>query len=398
MTTGFCKPFLLPAGMIVVAIATHADAAELKFKKHHIDPTFISEGVAVGDVNRDGMPDILAGPYWYQAPSFNRHEIRKPGTYKAAGGYSKSFMNAAVDVNHDGWIDHVVVGFPGEPALWYENPKGKAGHWTERPFADSACNETPIFTDLTGDNVKEMLFAVTTPGEPKALGKMAWFAPPTATGATWSTHIISKDKSPGTHKFSHGLGVGDINGDGRKDVIITDGWWEAPDDRTRTDWTFHAEKLGPACANMHPYDVDGDGDADIVSSSAHNFGIWWHEQTKSENGRRQWRQHLISDRFSQTHALEMADMNGDGVMDFVTGKRYFAHNGHDPGGTEPAVLYWIELTRIDGWPRWTLHKIDDDSGIGTQLLVHDLNGDGRLDIIVSNKKGTFFHEQLAGGE
>ncbi|MCH7548688.1 MAG: sigma-54-dependent Fis family transcriptional regulator, partial [Candidatus Krumholzibacteriota bacterium] len=125
--------------------------AELRFKKHHIDKTFLSEGVAIGDVNHDGKLDIMAGPVWYEAPSFTRrHEIRKPGQYDPAKGYSHSFMNVALDVNHDGWIDQIIVDFPGHPVRWYENPQNSAGPWKVHPVAPSGCNETPLFKDLTG--------------------------------------------------------------------------------------------------------------------------------------------------------------------------------------------------------------------------------------------------------
>ena len=380
---------------VLLGLTVSARAAELRFKKHHIDKTFLSEGVAIGDVNHDGKLDIMAGPVWYEAPSFTeRHEIRKPGQYDGTKGYSHSFMNVALDVNHDGWIDQIIVDFPGDPVRWYENPQNSAGPWKVHPVAPSGCNETPLFTDLTGDGIKEMVFAFTTPGDPKPLGRMAWFEPPSSAGGSWTTHPISKDKSVGTFKYSHGLGVGDINGDGRNDVIIVDGWWEGPHDRTQGNWTFHEAPFGPAAADMYAYDVDADGDNDVISSSAHSYGIWWYEQSRGSDGRVSWKQHLIQKEFSQTHALHLVDLNGDGLKDLVTGKRWYAHQGKDPGGKEPAVLYWFELQRRNGKPTWTRHLIDDDSGIGTQFIVDDLNGDGRLDIIVSNKKGTFFHEQL----
>ena len=141
---------------------------------------------------------------------------------------------------------------------------------------------------------------------------------------------------------------------------------------------------------MHVFDFDGDGDADVLSSAAHKLGMWWHEQTKEG-----WQTHEISKDFSQTHALVHVDLNGDNLPDFVTGKRYWAHgpNGDvNPG--DPAVLYWFELSRKDGKPVWTPHKIDDDSGVGTQFQVTDVTGDGKLDIAIANKKGVFLFEQV----
>ena len=139
-------------------------------------------------------------------------------------------------------------------------------------------------------------------------------------------------------------------------------------------------------------DVNGDGKKDLISASAHHYGIWWHEKIKDENGKEIWDHHLIFNRFSQSHGLAMADINGDGHPDLITGKRYFAHNGRDPGAFDPAVLYWFEF--IPGkTPSWIPHLIDDNSGVGLQVVVQDINGEGFLILLVCNKKGLFFFEQ-----
>ena len=364
-----------------------ASAKEVRFKKVVVDKTFRSEGVAVGDINRDGQLDIFAGDVWYAAPDWKMHEVRPVGQYDGSKGYSQTFINFAQDVNGDGWVDSIIIGYPGGPCLWYENPKNKPGHWKQRVVAKSACNETPLFVDLLGNGQPVLLFAV------RPEGLMAWFSVPDDLTGLWDVHIIAGPNAPGTIKYSHGLGVGDINGDGRNDVLITEGWWEAPKDRTQSNWRFHPAELGPKCANMLVYDVDGDSDSDIITSSAHDYGIWWFEQLGESNGS-QFKQHLIFKEFSQTHAIILVDVDGDGDEDFVTGKRYFAHNGKDPGGHEPAVLYWFELARQNGKVEFIPHKIDDNSGVGTQFEVTDLNADGRPDIVTSNKKGVHVFLQL----
>ncbi len=139
---------------------------------------------------------------------------------------------------------------------------------------------------------------------------------------------------------------------------------------------------------MYAYDFDGDGDNDVLSTSAHKYGIWWHEQL-SEG----WKTHEIDMSFSQTHSVCLADINGDGLQDFVTGKRWWSHANREPGADMPAVVCWFELARKEGKPVWTKHQIDHDSGVGTQFEVADLNGDGLLDIVTSNKKGTQFFQQ-----
>jgi len=366
---------------LVAIAASTAQAKDITFRKIVVDTTFRSEGVGLGDVNRDGKLDVLAGEVWYAAPDWQMHEILPPGKYDPAKGYSQTFANFTCDVNRDGWIDSVITTMMGEPSRWYENPKGKSGHWKRHVGTRSACNETPLFADLLGDGKPVALWGV----QPE--GYVAWFSLPEDASKQWDMHIIAGPKAPGSEKFSHGLGVGDINGDGRNDVLVREGWWEAPEDRTQPHWKFHKANLGPPCADLIVYDVDGDGDSDVITSSAHQYGMWWFEQEQGADGT-DFQQHVITEDFSQVHALRLADINADGIQDVVTGKRYFAHNGNDPGSSEPAVVYWFEIRRPEkGKVQFIRHLIDDDSGIGTQFEVADIDGDGRLDVASANKKG-----------
>jgi hypothetical protein len=183
-----------------------------------------------------------------------------------------------------------------------------------------------------------------------------------------------------------------MNADGRKDVIITKGWWESPVDIMNGKWKFHPSDIGDDCSQIYAMDVKGNGNPDLISASAHNYGIWWHEKTNDEKGNVTWQHHVIFKGFSQSHGLGFADINGDGYPDLITGKRYFAHNGKDPGAYEPAVLYWFEFKPGKN-PSWIPHQIDDNSGVGLQVVTQDINRDGLVDIVVCNKKGLFFFEQ-----
>ena len=365
------------------------EGRNVSFKKHTLTKDFISEGVTFGDVNRDGQMDILAGAYWFEAPNWKRHEISKADTFSVNNGYSNSFLNFSMDVNQDGWIDLIRVDFPGKAAVWYENPGNqKVGYWTKHSVYPSVGNESPAFVDVDGDGRKDLLC-----NDPEKK-QIIWIRAPDKGSTEWHSYVISEGANiPGTSKFAHGLGFGDINGDGRPDVFVKDGWWEAPVDPKQPYWTFHQANLGPDCSQMYVLDVDGNGVADIISASTHNYGIWWHEQDKDDQGNTVWKKHEISKAFSQSHGLAISDINGDGYPDLVTGKRYFAHNGHDPGAHEPAVLYWFEF-KPGKKTAWIPHKIDDDSGVGLQVIVQDMNNDQLADIIVANKKGVFYFEQV----
>ena len=102
----------------------------------------------------------------------------------------------------------------------------------------------------------------------------------------------------------------------------------------------------------------------------------------------------IATNIADASSVRAADMDGDGLQDFVTGKRWWAHSGNDPGGDQPAVFYWFRLTRENGKPVWTPHLFDRNSGPGTQFEVADVNGDGLLDVITSNKKGVHLFRQV----
>ncbi len=141
---------------------------------------------------------------------------------------------------------------------------------------------------------------------------------------------------------------------------------------------------------MEVYDVNGDGLNDVITSSAHKTGIWWFEQKKGANGQQEFVQHEIDRSISQTHSLMLADINGDGKMDLVTGKRYWAHGPTgDENPSAPPVVVWFELQRTKGEVSWVKHEIDNDSGVGTQFTIADMNGDKRPDVITSNKKGVY---------
>lgn len=376
-------PFSLFVLLGMISVKSTPDA-EVKFEKQVLTTDFVSEGVAVGDVNGDGLMDVMAGGYWFEAPDWKRHEITPPQKFDPKKDYSNSFLNFSMDVDQDGWIDLIRIGFPGAEVVWYKNPGEKGGHWEEFLIHDHQGNESPAFADINGDGRMDII--CNDPNKKEII----WLEAPSEKGDTeWKKHVISgKEGIPGTHQFTHGLGVGDVNLDGRPDVMIRQGWWEAPEDPAEEEWEFHPVDWGEDCSQMYLFDVNGDSYPDVISASAHNYGIWWHEQKPQSDGSIQWIRHLIDRSFSQSHSLMLADINGDGHPDLITGKRYYAHNGGDPGAEEPAVLNWYEY--VPGVsPSWIRHEIDDDSGSGLNLVVEDMNGDGKPDIVTSNKKGVF---------
>ena len=361
---------------------------EGSFRKTKLTGHFISEGVAVADLNRDGKTDIVAGYYWFEAPAWTRHELAPSRVFDPRKEYSNSFLNLGMDVNLDGWEDVVIIDFPGKAAFWFENPQNKAGEWPKHYIADSVgvSNESPGFVDMDGDGRLDILC-----GDP-AKKQIIWLKAPVKKGGTrWQRFPLSKENVPGTENFSHGIGYGDVDKDGIDDVVVREGWFKGRRDNKSGNWDFYPANLGEPCSHMQVLDVNGDGKNDVVSASAHALGIWWHEQLKTTDGKVDFKTHLISNTTAQTHSSIMADLNGDGKKEYITGKRFLAHHGRDPGDSDPAILLYFEITPGKE-PYFKEHMIDNDSGAGLNITVHDMNGDRRPDIVIANKNGVFLFE------
>lgn len=367
------------------------------------------EAGTMGDFNHDGKMDVAAGMWWWEGPAFTlKHAF---GSRDTKGLYSYDF-------NGDGWTDLISYSDQGGEGYIYINPK-TTDLWQETKVLERTDGENPDFLDVTGDGKPEAFVY-----QNRMLGyyQADWNNPL----QPWKFVSISPYLKPKI-KWCHGYGFGDINKDGRPDILESDGWWENPL-QAKPVWTFHPYQFGIrngimyfpfedfvlyGNAHMFAYDVNNDGRVDVVSSvDAHGWGLAWFEQldTKLPDGSPDFKRHYIINTrkefeagtypaaISQMHAILMRDVNEDGLLDIVTGKRKWAH-GHQEVGTDPnrvyndpepaaaGVIYWFELKRSGSAVSYIPHLVDSTSGIGTQFQMLDLNNDGHLDIVQSNPDG-----------
>lgn len=338
------------------------------------------EGIATMDMNGDGRPDILSGSYWYENPGpaggeWKRHQFRTVGTH---GEFVSDCGEWIFDVNHDGAPDVVTAGWIANGLWWYENPKKPGAMWERHLIADSFDTEGGAYGDINGDGKPDLALAHYNHSG------IEWAD---FSGAEPKVHHVG-----GKEQDGHGIGIADVNGDGKPDLLTPNGWLENVD-ADHDKWEWHPDwKMDDAGFPILGYDVNHDGKMDIIYGQGHSYGLYWLEQ-QGDRSHPTWVKHVIDESYSQIHALLLADIDGDGQMELITGKRYRGHEGHDPGSYDPIVVYYYKISPKGEFTRYAI-SVNGTAGAGTQFIAEDLDGDGDIDLATAGKTGVHFFENL----
>jgi hypothetical protein len=385
-----------------------AEKTSPNFRVQRLSEFYYGYSAAVADINRDGNLDVISGPYYYLGPTFTVGRQYYAGvSYNPTSEYPlASMVNLAYDWTGDGWPD--VLNMSGNAGngtgTLFVNPKGEFRRWDSHVVLQPVGNEETLFKDIDGDGRPEIIHA----GDNRLRYSKPDPANPTG---PWVTTTISEE-GPWGRNVAHGMGIGDINGDGRADYVTAYGWWEQPPAGNTSLWTWHPVQLarwgtsqgGAGGAEMGIYDVNGDKLNDVVTAlEGHGFGLGWYEQKRDASGRITFVLHTIMDSaldqnaggvwFTQPHAVTFADINQDGILDMVTGKRHHSHFQYtDPDNWGMPVVYVYRVVRnpkAPGGAQFVPELVHNRSGVGSHLGIGDLNKDGTPDIVTSGASGTF---------
>jgi FG-GAP-like repeat len=361
--------------------------ARLPWVRHVIASGFANQSTVPGDFTGRGRMDVISGDI------DNDHKIQlfaapdwKPTLLRSG---IRVIQSLGLDLDGDGDLDYIGAQYRPGLIFWLERPDNPLQQpWTYHlidDFEKGGVNGVHglALADLDGDGRPELV-AASGWTDGRFPDSIAWFRIPKdpRTAQRWERFILADRDAPG---YNHYLAVGDVNGDGRIDVASAAksgpsgnwfAWWEQPADPT-APWKKHLIAANQAGAtNIKIADLNGDGKVDFLASRGHGAGVVWFEAPN-------WTPHEINSTYLGPHGLAVGDIDGDGDIDFAVCSK------------DSGILAWFEN---DGRGHFTEHRIHEDQSTYEVRLV-DMNGDGALDILVAGQasRNVVWYENRLGG-
>jgi hypothetical protein len=395
--------FPLALGLVTGGVLVSSADARTTWKKHDINAESPFEAVGAADFDGDGQIDIFSGDSWYKAPTWERKKVREV-PLNSGGNYHMDFGDMPMDVNGDGYTDLVTCSYFGRTVGWVQHPGADATQpWVQHDFDKAGPAEACHLIDINGDGRLDLL--------PSLNNAVVWFdLVQQKPEVKWEKRMV------GTEGVGHGVGVGDINSDGRLDIIVPKGWWEQPKDAIKDPWMFHADfKLGGTGILILGRDVDGDKLTDVVWGMGHNYGLFWIRQLKNKDGSRGWgEKQEIDAKLPEVHTLVWADVDGNGTPALITGKRVYGHEV-EPGDLDAPIVAAYRFNRKSkAWVKDVIFQGEaaknaptekkdrnalkdfarGSAGTGLYIEVRDIDKDGDLDLVCPGKSGLYLFENL----
>jgi hypothetical protein len=254
---------------------------------------------------------------------------------RALDGGGGAISTVSSDLNNDGKLEFISTASSDSP-----DPHFRIHEWNGSTFtaydvlspSAVAARQTRFGGDLSasdidGDGFRDIV--VPESGNAAGTGKVSWFKNPGSLNGTWNEIVVSTWSGSGTGNIAEhmaDIAVGDINGDGKQDIVTRDvshGFWVFIQIAGGTAW--EPRKFVPANPRegLALWNPDGDSDLDVLLN-----GVWFETPSDPVNGTYTQRQIIgaglwypnnitsatISDYACQ---VEVADFNSDGKIDFA---------------------------------------------------------------------------------
>src|SRR5262245_36461968 len=388
----------------VLFVVVRLPAQQISFLPHDINPAAEYPACGVVDVNHDGKLDIVSGGFWYEAPTWKKHFLRDVEVIR---GRFDDYSNLEMDVNADGWTDIVSVNYRSASIFWIEHPgevikTNPDTPWQKHLVDNPGPMETGRLYDIDGDGKLDIL-----PNGTTFAGWYELLQEKSADGKVQPKFV--KHDLP-MEIAGHGVGFGDINGDGRGDIVGPHGWLEAPEDRRNGRWIWHPDwdLTRDASIPIIVHDVDGDGDNDLIWGRGHRYGLYWLEnggnlasggrEPAEASSRRTWTWRAIDTSWAQPHSIFLADLDGDKKPELVAGKRYMGHEGKDPGEYDLLCAYYYNFDpKLKTWSRQEIYY-KHRAAFGLDPRAVDIDRDGDIDIVAADRSSLVLLENAGNSQ